>query len=489
MSYSNLTIATAHHLLQEGKISPTELVEHCLQRINETDPNINASITVMKDSALVDARLAEQRLADGEELGMLDGIPLSLKDVVCTEGTRTTAASHILATFIPPYDATVTQKLKKAGAVLISKVNTDEFTCGGSTETSAFGTTKNPWDTKKVPGGSSGGSSASIAAGHCLGSIGTDTGGSIRLPSAFCNVTGLKVTYGRVSRFGVISMASSLDSVGPMARSAEDCAYLLEAIAGHDHRDSTTPDVPVKNYSQETKKPFEKMRIGIPQEYFTEALTPEVKTAVENAAKEWEKMGCSLVPISLPYTKYAISVYYVIAPAEISSNMARYDGIRFGPGAKDSSLSLEEYYLQTREQGFGDEMKRRIMIGSFVLSAGYYDAYYKKAQQVRTLISNDFNTAFQAVDVILAPVAPFPAFDIGSKSADPLQMYLADALTIPSSLAGIPGLALPCGFTSDKLPIGMQLLSPAFTEERLLHLGYHYQQRTNFHLESPTLTV
>jgi len=488
MSYTNLTISTAHHLLREKKISPTELAEQFLARIESSDKMINANITVMRESALASAKAAEARLADDECLGILDGIPLTLKDVISTKGTRTTAASNILANYIPPYDATVYQKLQAAGAVILAKNNTDEFTCGASTETSAFGTSKNPWDITKVPGGSSGGSAASIAAGQCLGSIGTDTGGSIRQPASFCNVTGLKVTYGRVSRYGVISMASSLDSIGPMARSAEDCAHLLEVIAGHDSHDSTTPNVPLKNYSVEAKKPLPKYRIGIPKEYFSNALTSEVKEAVETAAKTLEKMGCAIVPISLPHTDYGVSVYYIIAPAEVSSNMSRYDGIRFGPGPKTAVSELEEYYLRAREEGFGDEMKRRIMIGSFVLSAGHYDAYYKKAQQVRTLISQDFSQAFETVDVILAPVSPFPAFDIGGKSTDPLQMYLADALTIPSSLAGIPGLALPCGFTKDKLPIGMQFLSPAFTEERVLQLGYHYQQETHFHLETPALS-
>ncbi len=488
MSTSNLTIITAHQLITSGKISPTELVEGCIKQIKNTDRNINATITLLEQQALLQAKETEQRLADGESLGVLDGIPLSLKDVVCTKGIRTTACSHILENFVPPYDATVTTRLKNKGAVIISKVNTDEFTCGGSSETSAFGVTKNPWDLTKVAGGSSGGSAASVTAGHCLGSIGTDTGGSIRLPAAFCNVTGLKVTYGRVSRFGVISMASSLDSIGPLARSAEDCAHILEHIAGHDVRDSTTPQTPVLNYSQEVKKPLEKYRIGIPQEYFAEGLSSETKAAVEKAAQQFEALGCTLVPISLPHTRYGVAVYYVLAPAEVSSNMSRYDGIRFGPGPKETASSLEDYYLKAREEGFGDEMKRRITIGSHVLSSGYYDAYYRKAQQVRTLISQDFSQAFENVDLILSPVCPFNAFEIGSKTADPLQMYLADSLLTPSALAGIPGLSLPCGFDSTDLPIGLQLLAPAFHEARVLHAGYHYQQHTNFHLESPSLT-
>ena len=328
------SIVAAHQLLTSGKLSVSELVEQCFQRIEQTDPHIHAVITLMKDQALEQAKASEVRIHDGEACSMLEGIPLSLKDVVCTKGVRTTAASHILENFVPPYNATVATKLNDAGAIIVSKVNTDEFTCGASAETSAFGPTKNPWNIAKVPGGSSGGSAASVAAGQCLGSIGTDTGGSIRQPAAFCNITGLKVTYGRVSRFGVISMASSLDSVGPMARSAEDCAHILEVIAGQDTRDSTTPAVPTKNYSQEIQKPMNKYSIGIPSEYFSDALTSEIKSAVELAAKEFEKMGCTLVPISLPHTKYAVSVYYILAPAEVSSNMSRYDGIRFGPGPK-----------------------------------------------------------------------------------------------------------------------------------------------------------
>lgn len=488
MSYPQLTISTAHQLLSQGKMSPTELVELCLENIDKTDKSLNATITMLREEALAQAKATEKRLTDGEALGILDGIPLSLKDVVCTKGIRTTACSRILENFVPPYDATVTTKLKNKGAVIISKVNTDEFTCGGSSETSAFGVTKNPWDITKVAGGSSGGSAASVAAGHCLGSIGTDTGGSIRLPAAFCNVTGLKVTYGRVSRFGVISMASSLDSVGPLAKSAEDCAHILETIAGQDVRDSTTPNPPVLNYSQEIKKPLEKYRIGIPAEYFSDGLSAETKAAVDTAAKLFESWGCTLVPISLPHTKYGVAVYYVLAPAEVSSNMSRYDGIRFGPGPKNATDTLEEYYLRAREEGFGDEMKRRITIGSHVLSSGYYDAYYKKAQQVRTLICQDFSEAFEKVDLILSPVCPFNAFDIGSKTTDPLQMYLADSLLTPSSLAGIPGLSLPCGFSTAGLPIGLQLLAPAFQEARVLHAGYHYQQHTDFHLQVPSLS-
>lgn len=489
MSYTNLTITTAHQMMSNGKISPVELTKHCLDQIEKTDPAINASITVIKEQAIAHAEEAEKRYKNGEPRSLLDGIPLSIKDVFCIRNIRTTAASNILKTFVPPYDATVIGKLKSAGAIFVSKANTDEFTCGASTETSAFGVVKNPWNTEMVAGGSSGGSAASVAAGQCLGSLGTDTGGSIRQPAAFCNVTGLKVTYGRVSRYGVISMASSLDTIGPLARSAEDCAHLLEIMAGFDPRDGTTPQVPVKDYSMEAKKALPKYRIGIPKEYFGDALTSETKAAVEAAAKVFEKMGCTLVPISLPHTKYAVSVYYIISPSEVSSNMSRYDGIRYGPGPKKIPETLDEYFLSARDEGFGDEMKRRIMIGTYALSAGYYDAYYKKAQKVRTLIIRDFDEAFKTVDAMLTPVSPFPAFKIGDKAQDPLQMYLADTLTIPSSLAGIPGISLPCGFTKDKLPIGLQLLSPAFTEERLLQLGYHYQNETHYHLTTAPIAV
>ncbi|OGC82346.1 MAG: aspartyl/glutamyl-tRNA amidotransferase subunit A [Candidatus Abawacabacteria bacterium RBG_16_42_10] len=489
MSYTNLTISTAHQMLSAGKISPIDLTKHCLEQIEKTDPTINACITVIKEQAIAHAEDAAKRYKNGEPRGILDGIPLSIKDVFCIRNIRTTAASHILENFVPPYDATVIGKLKNAGAIFVSKTNTDEFTCGASTETSAFGVTKNPWNTETVAGGSSGGSAASIASGQCLGSLGTDTGGSIRQPAAFCNVTGLKVTYGRVSRYGVISMASSLDTIGPLARSAEDCAHLLEIIAGFDPNDSTTPQVPLKDYSMEAKKALPKYRIGIPQEYFGDALTEETKIAVESAAKVFEKMGCTLIPLSLPHTKYAVSVYYILSPSEVSSNMSRYDGIRFGPGPKKIPDDLQEYFFAAREEGFGDEMKRRIMIGTYALSAGYYDAYYKKAQKVRTLIIRDFEEAFKNVDALLTPVSPYPAFKIGDKSQDPLQMYLADTLTIPSSLAGIPGISLPCGFTSEHLPIGLQLLSPAFTEERLLQLGFHYQTATHHHLTCAPITI
>lgn len=485
-SSSPLTIASAHQMMTAGTLSPTELVSSCLQTIATTDPAINASITVLKEQALAAASEADIRYHKHAPLSILDGIPISLKDVFCTKGIRTTAASRILDTFIPPYNATVVDALTNKGAIFTAKVNTDEFTCGASTESSAYGVTRNPWNTDCVSGGSSGGSAASVAMGQCLASLGTDTGGSIRLPAAFCGVTGLKVTYGRVSRYGVISMASSLDSIGPLARTAEDCASLLEVMAGQDDFDSTTPPVKVPMYSELIKKPLEKYRIGIPKEYFSDALTADTKSMVEAAGKVLESLGCTLVPISLPHTKYAVSVYYILAPSEVSSNMSRYDGIRFGPGPKHAPDSLQDYYLAAREEGFGDEMKRRIIIGTYALSSGYYDAYYKKAQQVRTLIAQDFDLAFKDVDMILSPVCPYPAFAVGSKAQDPLQMYLADVLVIPSALAGIPGLSLPCGF-SNGLPIGMQLIGPAFCEERVLHLGHHYQQHTDFHLQVPTL--
>ncbi len=482
----SLTIASAHQQMKAGKFTPTELTVSCLEAIDATDSKINACITVLKEDALKSAAQSDIRYRNNAPLGVLDGIPISLKDVFCTQGIQTTAASNILKGYKPPFNATVVNKLQNQGSVFVSKVNTDEFTCGASTESSAYGVTKNPWNTNCVAGGSSGGSAASVAIGQCLGSMGTDTGGSIRQPASLCGVTGLKVTYGRVSRYGVISMASSLDSIGPLARTAEDCAILLEATAGSDTYDSTTPSVKVPRYSELISAPLEKYRIGIPKEYFSDALTADTKVAVETAAKLLEGLGCTLVPISLPHTKYAVSVYYILAPSEVSSNMSRYDGIRFGPGTQESPESLLDYYFTAREEGFGDEMKRRIMIGTFALSAGYYDAYYKKAQQVRTLIIQDFEQAFQDVDIILAPVSPYPAFEIGAKAQDPIQMYLADLLTIPSSLAGIPGISLPCGF-SNGLPIGLQLIGPSFTEERVLHLGHHYQQHTDFHLKTPQL--
>ena len=411
-------------------------------------------------------------------------MPIAIKDVICIQGSLTTCGSRILEGFVAPYDATVTEKLRHAGAIFIGKTNLDEFAMGSSTENSAFIKTRNPWDLDRVPGGSSGGSAAAVAAGLCAGALGTDTGGSIRQPASFCGVVGIKPTYGRVSRFGLVAFASSLDQIGPITRDVEDAAIMLQAIAGYDPGDSTSVDLPVPDYRAALKEPIRGLRLGIPREYFIEGTDPEVAEAVRNAISTCRELGAQIVDISLPHTEYGIAAYYIIAPAEASSNLARYDGVKYGHRAQ-GARDLIEMYRKSRSQGFGAEVKRRIMLGTYVLSAGYYDAYYRKASQVRTLIRRDFLEAFEKCDAILAPVSPIPAFKIGEKFDDPLQMYLSDVFTLPASLAGIPGISVPCGFTSEKLPIGLQILGPHFREELILRIAYQFEQATPFHLQRP----
>lgn len=473
---------TAHELgaaLRAKKISSVELTKAVLNRIRSVDPQVRAYLTVTEEEALRQAAEADARIAQEKGTG-LTGIPIGLKDIFLTRGVRTTCASKILANFVPPYDATVVRKLREAGAVFVGKLNMDEFAMGSSTENSAFGATFNPWDLERTPGGSSGGSSAAVAAGECIATLGTDTGGSIRQPAALCGVVGLKPTYGRVSRYGVIAFASSLDQVGPLTRDVEDCALLLQAIAGHDPADSTSANVPVPDYQATLRLGIRGLRLGIPKEYFVAGLDPEVERAVQEAIRNMERLGAQIVQVSLPHTEYAVSTYYLVAPAEASSNLARYDGVRFGYRAENSE-NLLDMYRRTRGEGFGPEVKRRIMIGTYALSAGYYDAYYLKAQQVRTLIRRDFEQAFEACDVIVTPATPTPAFKIGEKAADPLQMYLSDIFTIACNLAGIPGLALPCGMTTNKLPIGLQLLGRAWDEATLLRVAYAYEQANLWH--------
>ncbi len=474
MDLTNQTLATLSTLLKEGKTTSSEITEAFIAQIEAQEKDVNAFVTTTFDEARAMAKEADERYKKNAPLSPLDGIPITLKDVVCTNGIKTTASSNILKDFLPPYDATVWTLLKEAGTVLLGKVNTDEFTMGASTETSAFGVTKNPRDLERVSGGSSGGSAAAIAANMCAGTIGTDTGGSIRQPAHFCGITGLKVSYGRVSRWGTIPMASSLDTVGPLAKTAEDCALILQTIAGHDPKDATTPEKSVPNYLEEIKKDLKGLKVGIPQEYYSNAIDPEVIQILEEAKKQLQSMGAELKDISLPHTKYAVPTYYIIAPSEISANMARFDGIRYGSGKKAGSL--EEIYTQTREAGLGDEVKRRILIGTYALSAGYYDAFYRKAQKVRTLIKQDFDNAFaNEVDIIFTPVSPGPAFKIGENTTDPLKMYLEDILTIPASLAGICGLSVPVGQTKSDLPVGAQIFGPAFKEERVLRVGHQMQ--------------
>lgn len=460
-------------------ISSREFTERALKAI-EKNSNLNAFITVCADEALKDASEADNLRSKGDTRPLL-GVPVAVKDMILTKGVKTTAASKILSNYIPPYDATVVKKLKNAGAIIIGKTNMDEFAMGSSNEHSYFGSVKNPWNTKLVSGGSSGGSAVSVAARLSPFALGTDTGGSIRQPASLCGVVGIKPTYGRVSRYGVVAYASSLDQVGVFARSVEECALLTETISGKDEFDSTSVDItPVKDITLGIKG----LKIGIPKEYFTDALDPIVNSMVSEALKTLESLGATLVPISLPHTELALAAYYVIAPAEASSNLARYDGIRYG--VREEGEDLFSLYANSREAGFGAEVKRRIIIGTYVLSSGYYDAYYKKAQQVRRLIQNDFLDVFKnSCDVIAAPVSPFPAWGLGEKISDPLKMYLSDILTIPVNLAGLPGMSLPCGFTKDRLPIGFQLIGKPFDEKTLYQVGATYQKETNFHNELP----
>jgi aspartyl-tRNA(Asn)/glutamyl-tRNA(Gln) amidotransferase subunit A len=411
---------------------------------------------------------------------------VAIKDLICTQGIRTTCGSHILDNFVPTYDATVTVRLKKAGAVFVGKTNMDEFAMGSSTENSHFGPTRNPWDLERIPGGSSGGSAASVAAGECILSLGSDTGGSIRQPAACCGIVGLKPTYGRVSRYGLVAFASSLDQIGPFAKDVEDAALMLNAISGHEPRDSTSVNLPVPDYTKFLINDIRGMVLGVPREAFGEGIDPEVEATVREAIRTLEKLGAKMVDVSLPHSEYAVAVYYIIAPAEASSNLARYDGVKYGFRAR-GAYDLLEMYKETRSQGFGSEVKRRIMLGTYALSAGYYDAYYRKASQVRTLIGRDFEKAFAQCDALILPTAPTPAFKLGEKVDDPLQMYLSDIYTIPCNLAGLPGLSLPCGFAKSGLPIGLQVLGNHFQEEKILRVADAYERNTDHHLRKPNL--
>jgi aspartyl-tRNA(Asn)/glutamyl-tRNA(Gln) amidotransferase subunit A len=473
-------IAEWREQLKRGEVSARELTDQHLSRIEAVEPTINAYTEVTAERARADADRIDAARAAGEELPPLAGVPLAIKDNLCTKGVRTTCSSRMLETFVPPYESTVTSKLWGAGAVLLGKTNLDEFAMGSSTETSVFGPSRNPWNTEKVPGGSSGGSAAAVAAGECVGSLGSDTGGSIRQPAAFCGVVGLKPTYGRVSRYGLVAFASSLDQVGPFATNVADAAELLQVIAGEDPRDSTCLKAPVPDYTAALQQPVAGLKVGIVRECFeAEGLDPEVKASVMAAAAQLEALGCELVDVSCPRFNDGIATYYVIAPSEASANLARYDGVKYGYRASfedPSSASLAEMTARSRAEGFGDEVKRRILIGTYALSAGYVDAYYKKAQQVRTLIRRDFDRAFGAVDVLLTPTSPTTAFGFGAHSEDPLAMYLADLLTIPANMAGLPAISLPCGFDAGGLPIGVQLITGVLQEERLLQVAWHYEQ-------------
>ncbi|MCK8600393.1 Asp-tRNA(Asn)/Glu-tRNA(Gln) amidotransferase subunit GatA [Desulfoferrobacter suflitae] len=485
MEIFSLTMHDLHELLVRRELSVTEAVRSFLERIQTFNGKLNAYLTVLAEQALQEADRFDNGKKDLTE-SPLAGVPLAIKDVLCTRGIRTSCGSRILQQFVPPFDATAVEALHRAGAIFLGKTNMDEFAMGSSNENSAYGPCRNPWDLERVPGGSSGGSAAAVAADLCAGALGTDTGGSIRQPASFCGVVGLKPTYGRVSRFGLVAFASSLDQIGPITKDVEDAAILLQAVAGYDRRDSTSVDRPVPDYREALRTPIEGLKLGIPQEYFIDGMNPDVVQAVQRAIQTCRDLGAEIVDLSLPHTDYGVAAYYIIAPAEASSNLARYDGVKYGfrvPDAKD----LMDMYCQSRVNGFGFEVKRRIMLGTYALSAGYYDAYYRKASQVRSLIKQDFLAAFEKCDALLAPVSPVPAFKIGEKSDDPLQMYLSDVFTLPASLAGVPGISVPCGFTAEQLPVGLQILGPHFQEELILRVAFHYEQATRDQRPKPAV--
>lgn len=522
-----LTLKQASDKLKSGEITSSLLVESVIKRIEEVEPKVDAFLTTTFDLARAQAKKSDERYSAGKPLSPIDGIPIAVKDLYCTKDIKTTAASKILDDFVPFFESTATAKLWEAGAVLIGKANCDQFAMGSSTETSAFKKTKNPWDIERVPGGSSGGSAAAVAADMCIAALGTDTGGSIRQPASLCSIVGLKPTYGRVSRYGVIAMASSLDCIGPMTKTVEDSAILLNIMAGKDEKDSTTLSADVPDYCKSIGKDIKGLKVGVPKEFFGQGMDPEVEKIVKDSIETIKKMGAEIIDVSLPSVKYALAVYYIIMPAEVASNLARYDGIRYGHSAlksfdrhsrpdrestnslsvdprfrgddkegsgddrkelgDDIAKSLEEVYFKSRTEGFGDEAKRRIMLGNYVLSSGYYDAYYKKAQQVRTLVKQDFEKAFKQVDLLITPVSPTAAFKFGEKADDPLQMYLSDIHTVPINPAGVPAISIPAGFTSNNLPVGMQIIGPQLGEEKVLQVADAFEKATDFHTKKPSL--
>jgi aspartyl-tRNA(Asn)/glutamyl-tRNA(Gln) amidotransferase subunit A len=483
MSLHKLSLCELQKKFTAGEVTATEIVRAYFLRIGQVEPKVKAYVSQTKEAALAQAGALDERLKGWRKTKPMTGMPLAIKDNLCTEGVRTTCSSRMLQQFIPPYDATVIAKLRDQDYILLGKANLDEFAMGSSTEHSAFGPSRNPWNLQHVPGGSSGGAAAAVAADECVAALGSDTGGSIRQPAAFCGVVGLKPTYGRVSRYGLVAFASSLDQIGPITKDVPDAALLLGAIAGHDPLDSTSADLPVPDYTKALKKKdLKKLNVGVPVEYFADGLDPEVESSVRAAIDELKSLGGTIKEIHLPRTDAAVAVYYVIATAEASSNLARYDGVKFGLRAKETK-DLLDLYMKTRQEGFGPEVKRRIMLGTYALSAGYYDAYYGKAQAVRTLICEDFRAAFKEVDLIVTPVTPTPAFKLGEKSEDPLQMYLSDIYTISVNLAGLPAIAVPCGFSKAGLPIGVQLIGRPFEEETLLRAAHAYEQSTQWHLK------
>ena len=486
MELQKLTIHQLHELLSKKEVTSKEVTESFLKRIELVDGKVHAYTTLTPELAIKQAKQADENIRQGK-LNTLTGIPLAIKDVLCIQGVKTTCGSKILENFIAPYDATVIKKLKEKDVVFIGRTNMDEFAMGSTTETSHFGTTRNPWNLERIPGGSSGGSAAAVSADECIAALGTDTGGSIRQPAACCGLVGLKPTYGRVSRFGLVAFASSLDQIGPMTKDVKDTAILMNDICGYDPLDSTSANKEVPNYTQVLGREVKGMSVGIPREYFIEGLDTEVEEAIREAIKVLEGLGMNIKEVSLPHTEYAVAVYYLIAPAEASSNLARYDGVRYGYRTQED-VGLLDMYKHSRSEGFGAEVKRRIMLGTYALSAGYYDAYYKKASQVRTLIRNDFEKAFKECDVIVTPTYPTTAFKIGEKVDNPLKLYLSDIFTIPANLAGMAGISIPCGLSSEGLPIGLQILANFFQEEKLLKVAHAYEQHTKWHLIKPDLT-
>ena len=484
MELFKLSIEELQSMIKAGKAGYSDIAESVFSRIDAVDDRVRSYVTLNKEEAVKQAKDADNDKGS-DKRNALYAMPLAIKDNICTKGVRTTCSSLMLENFIPPYESSVTGKLKEQGYILAGKTNLDEFAMGSSTENSAFGHTRNPWDLERVPGGSSGGSAAAVAADECIAALGSDTGGSIRQPAAFCGVVGLKPTYGRVSRYGLVAFASSLDQIGPVTKCVKDSAILLNAIAGHDVSDSTSADVPVPDFTAVIGQDIKGMKVGIPREYFIEGIDKEVEAAVRQGVKQLESLGAEPVEISLPHSGYAVATYYILATSEASSNLARYDGVRYGMRVDGDDLI--DMYMRTREEGFGDEVKRRIILGTYSLSSGYYDAYYKKAQQARTLIKQDFEKAFDKVDIIVTPTAPTPAFKTGEKMEDPLQMYLTDIFTISVNLAGVPGISVPCGFTSASLPVGLQIIGKHFDEETILKAAYAYEQSTEWHKRKPGL--
>ena len=481
-----LPIEEASRRLASGEITSVALTESCLARIQQTDDRVGSFLTVTAELALGQAAAADRRRSDGHDVRALTGIPIGLKDLFITRDVRTTCGSKILGSFVPKFESTVAARLREAGAVLLGKLNMDEFAMGSSTENSGLGTTRNPWNLERVPGGSSGGSATSVAARQALGSFGTDTGGSIRLPASYCGVTGMKPTYGRVSRYGLIAFASSLDQAGPFATTTRGAAMLLEAVAGKDPRDSTSLDVPVTSLIDRLESGATGLKLGVPREYFTDGIDPGVDACVRAALAKLEELGAEIVEVSLPHTEYAVATYYIVATAEASSNLGRYDGVRYGLRMGEEN-GLREMYGATREAGFGPEVKRRIMLGTYALSAGYYDAYYLKAMKARTLIRRDFDEAFSKCDALVTPTSPCTAFPIGERTDDPLEMYLSDVLTISVNLAGLPGMSVPCGFDAAGLPVGLQIVTPALEEGRLFRVAAAYEDATDWHTRAPAL--